>query len=270
MRIAHLTDLHLLDTPEIEAGGRLAFDRAAAIGADLIMLGGDVVADAFSHPYVEVEAEWAVYRRLRADVKIPIVPCIGNHDVWGWDKPGSETTGREADWGKTWAMRELDLPRRFYSLDLAGWHIVVLDSTHVRQGGTYVAKLDEVQFDWLGIDLASTSLPTVILSHVPILSAAVFYDGDNEKSGDWTVPGAWMHIDSRRIKNLFASHPHVKLCLSGHSHLAERVDYLGVTYACSGAVCGGWWRGPYQEFAAGIGQVDLHSDGSFDWEYLIL
>jgi 3',5'-cyclic-AMP phosphodiesterase len=67
------------------------------------------------------------------------------------------------------------------------------------------------------------------------------FDGDNEKSGDWVIPGAWVHIDARRIVELFHQHKNVKLCLSGHIHLFDRVLYNGVTYICDGAVCGRWW-----------------------------
>jgi hypothetical protein len=82
------------------------------------------------------------------------------------------------------------------------------------------------------------------------------------------VPGAWLHLDARRIKDLFHRHLQVKLCLSGHIHLVDRVDYLGVTYCCSGAVSGGWWDGPCQEFPNGYGLVTLYNDGSFDNRYV--
>ena len=26
--------------------------------------------------------------------------CIGNHEIWGWDKASRKTTGDEANWGK--------------------------------------------------------------------------------------------------------------------------------------------------------------------------
>jgi hypothetical protein len=77
-----------------------------------------------------------------------------------------------------------------------------------------------------------------------------------------------MHQDARRLKNLFREHRNVKLCLSGHLHLRDRVDYEGVTYLCNGAVSGGWWRGPYQECEAGYALIDLRADGTFDHRYL--
>ena len=147
----------------------------------------------------------------------------------------------------------------------------MLDSTQPGvKPGSYTAYLDDEQFDWLGKDLAAVkaATPVLVMSHIPILSAAAFFDGENAKSGDWRVPGAWMHIDAAKIKDLFAKHPNVKVCLSGHLHLVDRVDYNGVTYLCDGAVCGGWWKGNYHECAPGYAVLDLYPDGSFERQYV--
>ena len=77
-----------------------------------------------------------------------------------------------------------------------------------------------------------------------------------------------MHIDARAIKDLFTAHPNVKLCISGHIHLVDRVEYVGVTYLCNGAVCAGWWKGRNQECAEGYGLIDLFDDGSFENRYV--
>src|SRR5262249_3480640 len=110
--------------------------------------------------------------------------------------------------------------------------------------------------------------PVLVVSHVPILSAWVFFDGDNVKDGRWVVPGAWMHLDATRFKDLFRSHPNVRLCLSGHTHLRDCVECEGVTYLCNGAVCGAWWQGPYRGCPAGYGLIDLYADGSFDHQFV--
>ena len=115
-------------------------------------------------------------------------------------------------------------------------------------------------------DLAATpaAVPICVLSHIPILSACTFLDGENEKTSNWQVPGQWMHLDVRRLETLFRQHPNVKACLSGHIHLADEVSYLGVRYFCNGAVSGGWWKGPYQEFGPAYAVVDFHDDGTVD------
>ncbi len=272
LRIAHLTDIHV--QPERAAGEGMAaclhHVQSLSDRPDLVFTGGDSVMDVMDHDAARAKAQAEVWRGvLKNECSLPVRSAIGNHDVWGWNKERSKTTGGEALWGKAWGEDLLGLAKRYYSFDQAGWHFVVLDSTFPRDAG-YTAKLDEEQFDWLARDLAATpaATPVLVLSHIPILSAAAFLDGSNEESGDWRVPGAWMHIDARRIKDLFLKHPNVKLALSGHLHLVDQVLYNGVTYCCNGAVCAGWWKGPNQECETGYGLVDLYDDGSFHNQYI--
>ena len=49
--------------------------------------------------------------------------------------------------------------------------------------------------------------------------------------------------------------------------MQERLDYLGVSYVCSGAVCGNWWNADapaFHEFGPAWAVVDLFDDGSFE------
>ncbi len=273
LTIAHLTDIHVQPERNAQAGMAMALHHAQSHPAkpDLIMIGGDCIMDALNQNRDRVAAQWKIWEEtMRNECSLPVTNCIGNHDVWGWNKGASKTTGDEPEYGKAWAMQALGLDRRYYSYDQAGWHFIVLDSTHSDGGSSYTAKLDEEQFAWLEADLKATpaSTPVLILSHIPIFAACPYFDGDNEKSGNWVVPGAWMHIDARRLKDLFNRHPNVKTSLSGHIHLVDRVDYLGVKYFCNGAVCAGWWGGPYQEFYNGYGLVELFDDGSVENEFV--
>jgi len=47
-------------------------------------------------------------------------------------------------------------------------------------------------------------------------------------AGNWPVPAAWMHFDVRRFRQLFLQHPNLRICLSGHSHQHETLQYLGI------------------------------------------
>ena len=108
----------------------------------------------------------------------------------------------------------------------------------------------------------------MVISHIPILSACVFFDGHNMKNEKWEVPGSWMHTDSKQISELFHKEKNVKLAISGHIHLTDRVDYNGVSYLCNGAVSGRWWAGKYQHTPAGYAVIDLYDDGSFVNNYI--
>lgn len=258
LRVAHLTDTHL---PEGEVGRR-GFEAclAAVQGMDdppgLIVFGGDNLMNVDgAEGAARADAQLAGWSAaLQQSCSLPYLTAIGNHDVLRLDPTD----------GKKWATDSFGLAQRYFHLDRAGWRFIVLDSTEPQPGGGYKGRLDDEQFDWLGRTLADTPGTTqvCIVSHIPVLAVCAYFDGDNEESGDWRVPGAWMHIDARRIKDLFKQHPNVRLCLSGHMHLVDQVDYLGVRYACNGAVCGGWWRGDYHEFGPGFAVVDLYDDGS--------
>jgi len=272
IRIAHLTDMHV--QPERHAGEGYAaclhHVHAQKDKPDVIFSGGDTVMDSFEQTKERTATQWTLFKKVvKEECRIPIEFCIGNHDVWGWHKEKSKTNGTEPGYGKKWAMDEFGIKERFRSFDRAGWHFIVLDSIFPN-GNSYKGRLDDAQFEWLAGDLAGVKKTThvCILSHIPILSASVFLDGNNEKSGNWAVPGGLMHIDARKLKDLFLKHPSVKLCLSGHLHLIDRVDYNGVTYLCNGAVSGNWWKGRHQECDEGYALLNLYDDGSFEHEYV--
>ena len=275
LRLAHLTDIHVQPERGAEAGFAAALEHVRSLEdpPDLVLFGGDCIMDGFSQTRDRVDAQWRLWRRTleAAALPMPTVACLGNHDVWGWDRSGSGTSGDEPGWGKARAIEELRMPGRFHRHELpgTGWMMLVLDSTQPRCDG-YVARLDEEQFAWLQAELEAIGPEqhVLMLSHIPILAACTFLDGDNEESGDWRVPGAWMHIDARRIKDLFRRHPNVRACLSGHVHLVDQVLYNGVRYCCNGAVCGAWWGGDRDECDEGYAIVDLFEDGSVENRYV--
>jgi 3',5'-cyclic AMP phosphodiesterase CpdA len=212
--------------------------------------------DALELPKDKVMEQWKTWHQVwKAECQLPVRQVLGNHDIFGWARPNPSPEG------KRWALDELGLKRSYYSFDQAGWHFIVLDSMRSLPN-FYEARLDEEQYDWLCQDLAAHSQPTCIISHIPLICFCAFFDGPNESSGHWRVPGAWMHLDARRIKDLLRRHAQVKLCLSGHIHLQDHVRYLGIDYYCNGAVCGNYWRGAYQDFEPAYFIVDLFADGS--------
>lgn len=275
LRVAHFTDIHVRpDQPDLQhpVAGMAEAIRHAQAQADrpeLLLFGGDCIGDALYTPKDEVLAQWDVWNRVfSAEVKTPAKLCLGNHDIFGWAHEDRAVAERDPHYGKTLALDRLGLTDRYYSFDQAGWHFVVLDSMEPDYASDhhYIARLDEAQFAWLARDLAATpaATPICVLSHIPIFSAAALFDGPRERGPDWVVPGAWMHIDARRIKDLFHQHPNVKVCLSGHLHMEDDVTYLGVRYLCNGAVCGGWWKGAHQEFGPAYALIDFHDDGSVE------
>lgn len=167
------------------------------------------------------------------------------------------------------AEEMLHIPKRYRSFDRAGWHFIVLDSIFPYNDG-YVGRLDDEQMEWLKGDLAATkpTTPVMVVSHIPIVAACVYFFGKQFKGGEWHVPGSWMHEDGADLVALFLKHRNVKLCVSGHIHLIDRCDYQGVTYLCNGAVSANWWKGRHQECDEGYALIDLYDDGTFDHQYV--
>ena len=262
-RIAHLTDVHILPKRGPEKSFAEALEHAQGRGAELIINGGDAIMDASDTKMSLVETYWSAYNRiLKEHNSLPVINVLGNHDVFGWS-----SRDRRVEF-KAEALQRLGLEKPYYSLEKAGWKLIVLDSiawAPERPRG-YKADLGLDQQQWLTAELESTKLPTCVISHIPILSACAFFDGPNEETDDWTVPGAWMHLDARALNDLFSKHPQVKLCLSGHIHLVDSVRFVRVEYFCDGAVSGYYWKGPYQGFGPGYALVDLLPDGSYRHE----
>lgn len=272
LRLAHLTDIHIQPEKNAPEGLRACLRHIHALPEkpDLIVVGGDSVMDASGAVEQRVQAQWDLYRQVfDEECTLPVEACLGNHDVWGW-KADCKARADDPRYGKAWAMKMYGINTPYRSFDRGVWHFVALDSTFRIEEGRYKGRLDDEQFAWLEKDLAAVPphCPILIFSHIPILSACAYFDGDNEKTGNWVVPGAWMHIDARRIVELFVRHPNVKLCLSGHIHLVDRVDYNGVTYLCNGAVSANWWDGDYMQCQPGYGLVDLYENGQFRHEYV--
>jgi 3',5'-cyclic AMP phosphodiesterase CpdA len=217
---------------------------------------------------------WDLWRRVwREECSLPREHVIGNHDIWGWDKQRSQTTGSESRWGKQWALEVFGLSKPYRSFDRNGWHFVILDPCQPSATQTYTAFLDDEQFAWLAKDLAATdkNTPIVVISHIPILTVTTLLTArpnQEERPTDWTVPGHLMLRDARRVHELFRQHPNVKLALSGHIHQVDRVDYEGVTYICGGAICGAWWGGNYRGMEEGYGLIDLYRGGEFAYQYV--
>lgn len=273
LRIAHLTDSHI--QPELRAAdGSIAclhHVQQLKPAVDLIITGGDLIMDSFETDRARTKLQWDLYTKiLRDECSLSIEHTLGNHDIWGWNKKKSGTTGTEPDYGKKWALDSLRLARAYRSFDRGGWHFVILDSV-ISDGDGYLGRLDDEQFDWLGRDLAAVpaATPIIVVSHIPILAACVLNDrqGKADNAREFKVPGSWMMVDSRRIRELFRRHGNVRLCLSGHMHQVDRVEFDGVTYICDGAVSGAWWKGPNEHCAEGYGVVDLNSDGRWSHEY---
>ena len=276
LRIGHITDIHMKATSDARVGMARALQsvQSQADPPDFLLNTGDSIMDGLKTKKEFAVQNWDLFASiLQENCSLPIYHAIGNHDVWGWGL-GDPSIQGDPLYGKGMALQYLGLEKGYYSFDRGGWRFIVLDSTHTAEIQSvipYTGKLDEEQFAWLENDLAQTpaSTPVCIATHIPILSACEYFDGPNETTGNWVVPGAWMHIDARRFRELFLRYNNVRLCLSGHAHQLDAVGYLDVQYFCDGAVCGNWWNGSYMDFPPLYAMINLYEDGSSEREVIV-
>ena len=267
LRFAHLTDIHVKEGIIPESGMAKALQAANALkdSPSFIINGGDSIMDALEANKEATQLQWDIFKRILNDNnKLPIHHCIGNHDIWGWF---SKVPGIDNDplYGKNWVVEALQMPKRYYRFHSGKWHFVVLDSTQLNPLGGYIAKIDDEQFVWLKETLNAIPKDNhiCIVSHIPILSicAGLFFE-KNEPNGDRSLKRNLMHTDFMQLKELFIQHPNVRLGISGHIHLQDEIEYLGVKYYNNGAVSGKWWKGNFQEFAPAYAVMELFDDGT--------
>jgi len=267
LRIAHLTDVHLYDRLGAPDHFRkcLHHVQLQEPKVDMILNGGDIVFDMNKEQLSAIDAQWKLHHTImKSECSLPVYYTLGNHDIW-WH----ENSRKEAAYGKKYSMDQLRLSLPYYSFVKAGWKFIVLDSVHLDIDDTwYIGKLGEEQMHWLEKELQSTepSMPVCVLSHIPILTATLMVE-DNVVNR-WQMLGGDMHTDVAKIVRLFYQHPNVKLCLSGHIHLKDKVVYNNVTYLCNGAVSGAWWNGNNRETAPGYGLIELFANGDFTEKYV--
>ncbi len=272
-RVVHVSDLHVFPSEKIEKSLDTMVSKINMLAEkpDFILCTGDNIMDSLKHSKEEVEKQWNAWEDyFRSKITFPFYSCIGNHDIWGWELKDI-TIKNDPLYAKEWAVKKTEQPNRYYSFEHKNWKMICLDSNLLADNSqSYTAQLDDEQIDWLESELKNTD-PNVFIclaSHVPVLSTAVFFSGDNAKESEWIIPGGAMHIDAKKIKDLLYKNSNVKVALSGHLHLADKSSYLGVNYQCNGAVSGAWWKGDWQEFAPAFAVVDFFSDGSIETELI--
>ncbi|MFN5944271.1 MAG: metallophosphoesterase family protein [Phycisphaerae bacterium] len=290
-RVAHITDSHT--QPE-----RGAFEGTCAMWEhlntlsdkpDLVLHGGDIIFSSFEKTRQRSQEQWDLYlRSMREHNKLPVHHCLGNHDIWGWNKKESQTTGNEEGWGKAWAIDLLGMPAPYYAFEARGVKFIVLDTVQPRGETGYEGGLGDAQFEWLQGELAGSKLPVVVLTHIPTIHAStLLVDARTNADNNWVTGGGSLLMDRTKVVNLISRHRNIAAVLSGHIHMVERIDYAGTSWINSGAVCGSWWQSQQQsrEFFAsrrndqtmlerpdrampGYGLLDVYSDGSIGWEYV--
>ena len=161
-------------------------------------------------------------------------------------------------------MDEYQINKPYYSLRQGKWKFIVLDSIQCKNSiPGYIAQLDEEQMNWLKDELANTPQEVFIsiISHVPILAICTLFDGLFKNKSHRTISSSILHVDAEILTSLFYQYPNIKSCLSGHIHMIDHVNYLGIDYYCNGAVSGSWWKGSHHQFPPSFSIMNFFDDG---------
>jgi 3',5'-cyclic AMP phosphodiesterase CpdA len=233
-----VTDAHI--QPELNAavGTDMAFKKARTFKADFAIQGGDHVFDALGVPRQRALSLFDLYEKTEQDLGLKVYHTIGNHDVLGI-YPSSGIPPTDPQYGKK--LFEDRSGKRYYSFDHKGHHFIVLDSIGITDDQAYEGRVDAVQLKWLAADLAAVpkATPIIVSVHIPLVSAFASYLPEAatvSKHHSLTVANA------NEVLDLFEGHNVIGV-LQGHTHINENVEYKGVNYITSGAICGNWWKG---------------------------
>lgn len=209
LNLAVITDIHHgPDSPTVAGSDALTLleqglDALAARSPSLLVDLGDRLTDVDPRSdrrrLEEVAARFRSFPALRQHLR-------GNHDL-------TEREVQEALLGGSLRSR---------SADVAGWHLVFLDSFD----GTIGGRLSRTDLDWLEEDLASSSLPTVVFSHQPLDGQPLV--GNPIFEVDYAAhahPAG--HAEARAVMEAAGT---VRLAVNGHAHWNHAVEVNGVHY----------------------------------------
>ncbi len=256
-RFVHFTDTHIQPELRAQEGVEKAFTAINDLKPDFVLGGGDLMMDMDAASPQRSKQLVDMYLAARRGLKAKVYEVPGNHDVYG-QSAKSPVSVKDPLYGKK--MFEERIGPRYQSFDHKGWHFVLLDSIGA-VGREFFGVIDAQQMDWLRADLARTgpSTPTVVMTHVPLATAALHFVGKHE------APGLLDVFNAVEVNELLAKF-NVKAVLQGHTHIVENVRYQGRQYITSGAVSGEWWRGKRNGDPEGFGVLTVKG-GEISWEY---
>ena len=232
------TDTHL--EPELDGvkGCAMAFKKMRGLHADFAIQGGDHVFDSLAVPKAKSLELFHLYDDTQQQLGLKVHHTVGNHDCLGlFEKSGVATT--DPMFGKGFFKEHIG--PTYYSFDHKGVHFIVMDTVGLTPDRQYEGRVDAEQIAWLQQDLAriGAAVPVIVTVHIPLVTSINSYappPPTPSKYNGMTVANAYQVLPLFDGKNVLA-------VFQGHTHVNERVEWHGVPYITSGAVCGNWWRG---------------------------
>lgn len=261
------TDPHVQPEKGAVEGVKKAMAKVNALPEkpDFVITGGDLIMDALEVGHDRIDLQWKLWDECMKTLEFPAYHAIGNHDVTGWS-PKAVIKPGEQGYGKAIFADRYGRGKTYQSFDHGGWHFVILDSIGLDPAtGDYIGLIDDDQLAWLQADLEKTGkqTPVILVTHIPFYS--VWHQ---------VILGPKINIGARAlVQNVhdfrkMLGQYNVRLVLSGHGHISERIQFDQVVYLQGGAVCGMWWKGPVHGNPEGFVQIECRPDGTFTDHYI--
>lgn len=180
---------------------------------DFILSLGD-----FCYPLKENEA----FAKRFAEAPAPSYHVLGNHEM--------DTCS------KSEIVDFLGMPSPYYSVDVGGYHLVVLDANFIYTDGKFVdydkknyakfggrsSYVNDEQCEWLKADLEKTNLPTFVFSHQSLL-----HDNGGIPNRAY-IQSILESANEKAVRD--GKRPKVLGCFNGHNHRDYYRRMSGIHY----------------------------------------
>lgn len=216
LRLAVVTDIHhgadygtKLGASALPLLGRFR-DWCADVAPDLVLELGDRINNVSAEADVRLTGEVAAaFQGFPREV----VHLLGNHDCHALSVEQAEAAFQASF--------------RSHSRDQGGLHLVFWNA-NVEKHPTSGFAADPADIEWLARDLASTELPTIVCSHIPLDGGSMAGNLYFEQGPSATLGG---YANSEAVRAVIERSGKVVLCIAGHTHWNALAIMDGIVYA---------------------------------------
>lgn len=221
----HASDTHI-DSLNLPRVARFR-EMADSIGADFIVVSGDLIRDALRVTEMVASNYYEMYVEEISKFKMPVYSGVGNHEIFGIERDKSLVSSEHPLYGKN--MYRKYLGPNYYSFNYGGFHFISIDGVDY-QNLYYYGGVDSVQLAWLEKDVAETpaGVPIVTFNHIPFVSPGfsfrnfenhIFY-GPTLLEQEGRTEHRHIVYNYDKVKSIIGDRPH-PLALAGHYHAAQ-------------------------------------------------
>lgn len=227
----HASDTHI-DSLNLPRMARFR-EMADSIGADFVIISGDLIRDALRVPVETASHYYEMYLAEIAKFSMPVYSGVGNHELFGIERDKSLVSPKHPLYGKN--MYRHYLGPNYYSFNYGGIHFLSIDGVDY-QNLYYFGGVDSLQLAWLETDLqyVPEAMPVITFNHIPFVSPGfsfqdfdqdIFY-GPQLLLQDGKLEHRHIVYNFLEVKNRIGRRPY-PLALSGHYHSAQEGEILG-------------------------------------------